>query len=70
MGRPKGKKSDRDKKTESVARPILIGLRGTPEYSAWLERVHRKTSIPKAVILRLALKVWAETNGHELPPEM
>lgn len=51
-------------------RIAVIHLKGTPEYAEWLEAIHRKTHIPKAVIVRLAVAEWAERNGHKPPPEV
>lgn len=48
------------------ARVTLINLKGTPEQADWLEGTHRKTYLAKSTILRLALALWAQTNGH--PP--
>ena len=45
-------------------RIIIINLKGTEAQSAWLEGVHRKTYLPKSVVVRLALTLWAEKNGH------
>ncbi len=38
-----------------------------PEYSAWLEEVHRKTHIPTVQIFRIAIADWAVKNGHSTP---
>jgi hypothetical protein len=50
-------------------RVAIIHLKGTPEFAEWLESVHKATHIPKASIVRLALKEWAENHGHAAPPE-
>ncbi len=52
------------------ARVAIMHLKGSLEYAAWLERMHRKTHIGKTSMVRLALAEWAERNGHELPPEL
>lgn len=69
MGRPKrgvAKKVERPP-DERVA---IIHLKGTPAYAEWLDAVHRKTDIPKAVIIRRAIALWAERFGHPEPPEL
>jgi hypothetical protein len=50
-------------------RVAIIHLRGTPGYAEWLAAVHRRTHIPKATIVRLALAEWAGRHGHPTPPE-
>lgn len=47
----------------------VIHLKGTVQYAQWLEDLHRRTHIPKAVLIRLALAEWAEHHGHPAPPE-
>ncbi len=46
--------------------PSVINLKGSDEERAWLATAHKRTHIPKATIVRLALKTWAVQNG--LPP--
>lgn len=68
MGRPKqGAGKPERTPNERVA---IIHLKGTPAYASLLDEVHRKTHIPKASIIRLAIAEWAERNGHPVPPEM
>lgn len=50
------------------ARVTIINLKGSQEQADWLDAVHRKTYIPKSVIVRLALAQWAERNGHPAFP--
>ncbi|MDG3008513.1 hypothetical protein [Paludisphaera mucosa] len=45
-------------------------MKGSPEYAAWLEGLHRKTHISKVQIVRLALQEWSAKNGHSAPPEI
>ena len=68
MGRPK-------KGTKRAAPPpddrmTIVNLKGSSEYSEWLDAVHEKTHIPKAAIFRLAVVEWAKQNGHPAPPEI
>ena len=63
MARPKGKGKD---EAPQDARVTIINLKGSQAQADWLEAVHRKTYIAKSVIVRLALREWAEKNGH--PP--
>jgi hypothetical protein len=51
-------------------RETVIHMKGSAEYVAWLDDVHRKTHIPKVQIFRLAIAEWAERNGHPTPPEI
>ena len=51
-------------------RETVIHMKGSPEYVAWVEAVHRKTHIPKVQIFRLAVADWASKNGHPLPPDI
>jgi hypothetical protein len=68
MGRPKkGAKKGGPPPDERVA---IVNLKGSPEYSAWLDDLHRKTHIPKATIFRVAVAEWAVRNGHPEPPEI
>lgn len=65
MAKPKG----RPKSVESdppAGRVTIINLKGSEAQAAWLEEVHARTHIAKAVIVRLALSSWAEQNRH--PP--
>jgi hypothetical protein len=74
MARPKPKPKPKPKgKAASPAGPenrTVINMKGTVAYIEWLEAVHRKTHIPKAQIVRLALADWAKANGHQAPPEI
>jgi hypothetical protein len=45
-------------------------MKGSAEYAAWLDEVHRKTHIPKVQIFRIAVAEWASRNGHGVPPEI
>lgn len=51
-------------------RGVLVGLRGSPAYGEWLDNLSEETSIPKASIVRLALKAWAESRGLPAPPKV
>ena len=70
MARPK--KSDPTPKPIASAeeRTTIINLKGSLMYDEWFEGVHQKTHLSKAVIVRLALKLWAQENGHAVPPEI
>ena len=71
MGRPKrsAKRSPVVSK-EPGDRETVIHMKGSPQYVAWLEEVHRKTHIPKVQIFRLAVAEWAKRQGHSSPPEI
>jgi hypothetical protein len=66
MARPK---KGAKKSLPADERSAVIHLKGTAEYVEWLERLHRKTHIPKAILVRLALAEYAERHGHDAPPE-
>lgn len=70
MARPKTKKTQAPPPASELERESVINLKGSPEYSAWLESVHRKTHISKAQIFRLAIAEWALKHGHPAPPEI
>jgi hypothetical protein len=67
MARPKkgasAKAGEQDRET-------VIHMKGSPDYVAWLDDVHRKTHIPKVQIFRIAVAEWAKQNGHPEPPEI
>lgn len=65
MARTKAQAKTTAAETKSVPRNTIINLKGTEAQAAWLEGVHRKTHIAKAVIVRLALAAWAEQQGHD-----
>ena len=44
-------------------RVSVIHLQGPPEERDWLTAANRKTHLPKATIVRLALTKWCEANG-------
>jgi hypothetical protein len=66
-GRPRGKKTV---ESSLMGRVTIINLKGSEEQAAWLEAVHRKTHLPKSVIVRLALELWATQNDHPSFPAM
>jgi len=47
-------------------RVSVIHLQGPVEEKDWLTVLHKKTHLPKATIVRLALADWAKARG--LPP--
>ena len=66
MARPKGRPKREGPTKTHQERITIINLKGSQEQADWLEAVHHKTHIAKSVIVRLALSLWAERNGH--PP--
>jgi hypothetical protein len=66
MARPKGRPKTKEAPATQTARTTIINLKGSQDQADWLEAAHRKTHIAKSVIVRLALSLWAERNGH--PP--
>ena len=51
-------------------RETIVNMKGSPEYSAWLEEIPRKTHIPTVQIFRVAVADWARKNGYRMPPEI
>lgn len=70
MGRPKKGAKPKAEDRSPEDRPTVINLKGTNEYIDWIDDLHRRTHIPKATIVRLALAEWAERHGHPAPPEL
>lgn len=70
MARPKKAKPVTPPPPSETERETIVNMKGSPEYSAWLEDLHRKTHIPKVQIFRLAIADWAAKNGHSTPPEI
>ena len=71
MGRPKkGVEPQKSSSADMGSRETIIHMKGSAEYVAWLDSVHKKTHIPKVQIFRIALAEWAERNSHPLPPEI
>jgi hypothetical protein len=66
MGRPRAGQPSPD----DGARETVVHMKGSPEYVRWLDQVHKKTHIPKVQIFRIAVRDWAERNGHLLPPDI
>jgi len=50
-------------------RTVIVHLKGTPEYAAWIDNLNKKTHIPKAMLFRLAMASYAKENGYAPPPE-
>jgi hypothetical protein len=70
MARTKRARPKTPPPTEEPERETIVNMKGSPEYSAWLEELHRKTHIPKVQIFRVAIADWAARNGHRPPPEI
>jgi hypothetical protein len=64
MARPKGRPKGATPAPAQSPRTTIINLKGTDAQADWLESMHRKTHLSKSVIVRLALVLWAEKNGH------
>lgn len=56
--------------TDSDNRVVIVHLKGSQEYAAWLDAIHAKNHVPKSTMFRLAMAEWAERNGHPTPPEL
>lgn len=64
------KKKGRPPSASAEERETVIHMKGSPEYVRWLERLHKKTRIPKVQLFRWAMAEWAKKHGHEEPPEI
>jgi hypothetical protein len=51
---------------EPEGRVSVIHLQGPTEERAWLTLANKRTHLPKATIVRLALQAWGSSKG--LPP--
>ena len=49
-------------------RTVIIHLKGSTEYAAWLDELAETTHIPKASLFRLAMAEYAKSHGHKPPP--
>ncbi len=47
----------------TAGRVSVIHLQGPAEERDWLTMANKKTHLPKATIVRLALKAWGASNG-------
>jgi hypothetical protein len=47
----------------------IINLKGSDAYQEWLAGLSKRTHIPIATIVRLALADWAAKGGHPAGPE-
>jgi hypothetical protein len=63
-----GKKRTGSRPAASAARVSVIHLQGGEAERDWLTTLHKRTHLPKATIVRLALAVWAKQNGHPASP--
>lgn len=69
VGRPK-RGAPEPPPEERGERETVVHMKGSPAYVDWLERMHKKTRIPKVQLFRIAMEDWAAKNGHEAPPEI
>ena len=70
VGRPKKGTSRPAPSDERGERETVIHMKGSADYVAWLDAIHRKTHIPKVQLFRVALAEWAKRNGHPEPPDI
>lgn len=70
VGRPKRNQDQQIEGSAGSGRVVVIHLKGSPEYSGWLEDIHNATHIPKATLVRQALLEYAKNHDHPAPPEM
>jgi hypothetical protein len=70
MARPKKRSRKVSKAPTTDERIAIVQIKGSQEYAAWLERLHKKTMVPKVSMFRAGIALWAKQNGHEPPPEL
>jgi hypothetical protein len=71
VGRPKkGDRAERPPKSDAEERETIIHMKGSREYSDFLDVVHRKSHIPKVQLFRIAYAEWCERNGFGTPPKI
>ena len=51
-------------------RVVIIHLKGSSEYAAWLDSLSEETHIAKATLFRVAMAEYAKNHGHDAPPSM
>lgn len=68
MARPK--KGAKRSAPPTDGRMAVIHLKGSPEYVAFLEDVHRRSHIAKATLFRVGFAEWCQRNGYGTPPEL
>ena len=66
MAKKKAKESPAPDAIGATGRVSVIHLQGPPEERDWLTLANKRTHLPKATIVRLALAEWGRING--LPP--
>ena len=59
----KKKPTDDVPAVEPAGRVSVIHLQGPPEERDWLTLANKRTHLPKATIVRLALQAWGSTKG-------
>lgn len=51
-------------------RTVVLHMKGSEAYAAWLDSLHERTRIPRSELFRSAIWEWAERRGFPLPPEI
>lgn len=67
MARPKSRAVP-EKADQAGRKPMVVQIRGSEEYKAWVEGVARKEGFSLAVLFDQALRKYAE-GKHGTPPE-
>lgn len=52
-----------------VGRRTILVLKGSAAYGRWVDQISRASRIPRAILVDLALTEWAQSHGHESPPD-
>lgn len=47
----------------------VVNLKGSPAWGDWLGEISERTMIPASKLIEVAMKEWAERNGHPAPPK-
>jgi hypothetical protein len=64
------KKKGRPPAKSDGERETVIHMKGSPQYVAWLDQIHKKSRIPKVQLFRWAMAEWAKAHGYPAPPEI
>lgn len=62
------KKKPADTHGRADTRAVVITLKGSPEFKAWLADAAEATRTPATTIVEHALVLWAKANGVMEPP--
>jgi len=59
----------KSKEPAKVPRDMVVGMRGSPEWKGWLDRLADHCRLNKVDVIDLALVDYAQKMGFEAPPK-